>query len=193
MNAESNLRDTNPPPQTPPPCTHCGRAIQAPYYVANDAVICATCRPEVARQLTGGSSAGRFVRALAFGLLAAGVGATLYFVILALTGYEIGLVAIIVGLIVGKAVHAGSRRRGGLGYQALAVALTYSAIVVTYIPFILSAAEDQWAVEEFANGDAADRQAGRKYHVFVHRTRVRYRCGRIVFFSASPAQRALTT
>ncbi len=156
MHAESTVPDMNPVSQDPPPCAHCGRAIQAPYYLANDAVTCATCRPEVVRQLTGGSSAGRFARALAFGLLAAGVGATLYFAILALTGYEIGLVAIIVGLIVGKAVHAGSRGRGGLGYQALAVALTYSAIVVTYIPFILSAAEDQWAVEELANGNAAE-------------------------------------
>jgi hypothetical protein len=91
------------------------------------------------------------VRALAFGVLAAGVGATIYFAILALTGYEIGLVAIVVGLIVGKAVHAGSRGRGGLGYQALAVALTYSAIVVTYIPFILGAAGDEWAMEEYTD------------------------------------------
>ena len=55
--------------------------------------------------------------ALVFGLLGAGAGAALYFIILATTGYEIGLVAILVGFIVGKAVHAGSRARGGAGYQ----------------------------------------------------------------------------
>lgn len=155
MNVESNVPDTPSPSQKkPPPCTHCGRAIQAPYFLANEAVVCATCRPEVARQLTGGSSTSRFLRALAYGVLAAGVGATIYFAILAVTGYEIGLVAIVVGLIVGKAVHAGSRGRGGLGYQTLAVALTYSAIVVTYIPFILGAAGEQWAMEEYP--DAAE-------------------------------------
>ncbi len=154
MTAESNVQDPPSPSPTPPPCTHCGRAIQAPYFVANDAVVCATCRPEVARQLTGGSSTGRFLRALGFGVLAAAVGATIYFAILASTGYEIGLVAIVVGLIVGKAVQAGSRGRGGLGYQALAVALTYSAIVVTYIPFILGAAGEEWATQEYS--DAAE-------------------------------------
>jgi hypothetical protein len=109
---------------------------------------------EVIDQATAGSATTRFVRALTFGLLGAAAGAAIYFAILALTGYEIGLVAIVVGLIVGKAVHVGSRGRGGWAYQTLAVSLTYSAIVVTYIPFILFAADEQFALEEaeFADG-----------------------------------------
>ncbi len=137
--------DTNP---TPDNCAQCGREIHETFYLAKDRPICNGCHTEVMNHVTGGSPMTRFLRALVFGLLGAGAGAALYFIILATTGYEIGLVAILVGFIVGKAVHAGSRARGGAGYQTLAVALTYGAIVVTYIPFILMAAEEEWALEE---------------------------------------------
>ena len=52
------------------------------------------------------------------------------------TGYEIGLIAIAVGYLVGMAVHVGASRMGGVAYQILAVFLTYSAIVMTYVPMI---------------------------------------------------------
>ena len=144
--------DTNP---TPDNCAQCGREIHETFYLAKDRPICNGCHTEVMNHVTGGSPMTRFLRALVFGLLGAGAGAALYFIILATTGYEIGLVAILVGFIVGKAVHAGSRARGGAGYQTLAVALTYGAIVVTYIPFILMAAEEEWALEETAGGQVA--------------------------------------
>jgi hypothetical protein len=37
---------------------------------------------------------------------------------------------------VGGAVRHGARGRGGLGYQLLAVALTYACIVSTYVPMV---------------------------------------------------------
>jgi hypothetical protein len=46
-------------------------------------------------------------------------------------------------LMVGGAVRAGCRRRGGLGYQILAVALTYFGICVQYVPDIIKAIRDQ--------------------------------------------------
>ena len=51
------------------------------------------------------------------------------------TGYEIGLVAIVVGLLVGGAVRKGSGARGGWFYQLMAVALTYAAISGSYFIF----------------------------------------------------------
>jgi hypothetical protein len=65
------------------------------------------------------------------------VGAGIYYAILVLTGYEVGLVAILVGWFVGQAVHRGAGGRGGWAYQSLAVGLTYFAIVSTYIPMIV--------------------------------------------------------
>jgi hypothetical protein len=64
------------------------------------------------------------------------VGATAYWGVLRLTGYEIGLLAIGVGLLVGFAVRLGSQAWGGLGFQALAMLLTYLAIVATYGPTV---------------------------------------------------------
>jgi len=64
------------------------------------------------------------------------VGAAIYFAIVTLTGYETGLVAIAVGFLVGAGVRMGSHGKGGMPYQALALAVTYF-VVVTYVPFII--------------------------------------------------------
>ena len=54
-----------------------------------------------------------------------------------LAGFEFGLIAIVVGYGVGSAVRWGSNGRGGKRYQALAISLTFLAIVATYIPPIV--------------------------------------------------------
>lgn len=118
-------------------CTLCKKEISSAYYEVNGAVVCASCRAQIDAQLTGGSGSARFTKAVGLGLLAAAAGSAIYYAILALTGYEIGLVAIAVGFLVGKAVNRGSGERGGPAYQALAIGLTYLAIVSTYIPLSL--------------------------------------------------------
>ena len=65
------------------------------------------------------------------------IGCGIWYAVRALTGYEVGLIAIIVGLLVGGAVRKGSKRRGGRLYQTLAVLLTYASIVSTYVPDIV--------------------------------------------------------
>ena len=50
-------------------------------------------------------------------------------------GYPLGLIAVLVGWMVGKAVLAGSGNRGGRAFQVMAVALTYCAIVMSNVPF----------------------------------------------------------
>jgi hypothetical protein len=49
---------------------------------------------------------------------------------------ELGIVAILVGFMVGKAVRKGSGNRGGAGYQVLAVLITYCCIAANYMPDI---------------------------------------------------------
>jgi hypothetical protein len=121
-----------------PNCARCQAAIADAYYEVNGHVVCAGCKAALEQSATA-SGASRFLRATAFGLGGAIAGAGVYYAILAVTGYEIGLVAIAVGWLVGRGVHKGSGGRGGWGYQALAIALTYLAIVSTYIPFIVEA------------------------------------------------------
>jgi hypothetical protein len=125
--------------QSAPPagaCRICNQAFGEAYFDVNGAACCERCLSILRAYRDQGSAGLRFLKALLFGSFAAAAGAGLYYAIVALTGYEIGLVAIVVGLMVGAAVRAGSQRRGGPGYQALAMALTYLAIVVTYMQMI---------------------------------------------------------
>lgn len=118
-------------------CTACGQAIRDSYFEVNGNVVCARCRHQVEQQLAAGTSAGRFGKALALGLAAAAAGTALYYAVLALTGYELSLIAIVVGYIVGTAVKKGSNGRGGWRYQALAMFLTYTSIVSSYVPLMI--------------------------------------------------------
>jgi hypothetical protein len=80
------------------------------------------------------------VRAIVFGLGAGAASALLYYVVLRLSGYHIGLLAIAVGWLVGQGVRVGSGGRGGALYQALALVITYLAIVTSYVPMVLEGA-----------------------------------------------------
>lgn len=114
-------------------CAACGSRLLS-YYSVNGRVTCKRCRDEaVAAQQ--GSHLPTLLRAAALGLLAAIAGAVVYFTVAKVTGYEIGLVSIVVGLLVGKAVKVGARARGGWRYQALAVLLCYLSIAASYFAF----------------------------------------------------------
>ncbi len=125
-----------------PICTSCSKQITDRYHEANGAIVCSKCRAAIEAELKGGRGAGGFARAFGFGLAGAALGALLYFAVVKLTGYEIGLIAIAVGFMVGRGVQMGARGRGGWKFQTLAIALTYSAIVATYIPFLAEELRD---------------------------------------------------
>ena len=96
-------------------------------------MVCGRCRAKYETDINGGTGAHRFARAILFGGLAALAGAAIYYAILATTGYSIGIIAIFVGYLVGRAVHTGSRGKGGRKYQLLAAFLTYFAMSSTYL------------------------------------------------------------
>jgi hypothetical protein len=125
----------------PSACAACNRALADSYHTVNAKLLCEACRRRLESEWTGGAGATNFGRALLFGIGAAAVGAGIYYAVRALTGYEIGLIAILVGFLVGRAVAVGSGGRGGLRYQVTAVALTYCSIVATYVPLIADAGE----------------------------------------------------
>lgn len=119
-----------------PTCTSCSKEIPDLYHERNGAIICSPCRARMTDEMHGGLGLRRGFRALRFGCFGAMLGAAAWYFVLARFDMELGILAIAVGYLVGKGVQLGSRGRGGWKYQTLAVALTYSAIVVTYIPFI---------------------------------------------------------
>ena len=112
-------------------CSFCQQPIAGSYYEINGKVACLGCRGQIMAAWNRGSPALRFAKALGLGAAAAALGAGVYFGVEALTGYEFGLIAVVVGLLVGAAVRRGSSGRGGWRYQVLAMFLTYSAVVAT--------------------------------------------------------------
>ena len=124
-------------------CTQCGQGLGLQYYEQNGNAICSRCRSRIERGKSGSSRLGRVVRATALGFLVGALGTAIWYGVRALTGYEFGLIAVFVGLGVGGAVRVGSNGRGGWGYQALAMFLTYGSIVSTYVPDIIEAIRTQ--------------------------------------------------
>ena len=110
-------------------CGACAKTLTTEYYEANGTTVCADCCQTLRAVGTAGTSLTRGVRALGAGVAAALAGSILYYAILAISGYEFGLIAIVVGMAVGKAVNWGAHGRGGWRYQTMAMALTYLAIV----------------------------------------------------------------
>ncbi len=147
-----------------PDCTRCRQPIAEAYYEIDGQVMCDRCRAAEVEWRTGGSRLGRVARATVLGLLAGAVGAAIYYAVLALTGYEVGLISIAVGFLVGIAVNFGAHRRGGWFYQLLAVGITYCAIVSTYVPGMLEMLReiplDEPVAEQAVDAPAGEAPAG---------------------------------
>lgn len=118
-------------------CTACGAEMWDAYYDVDGTVACEACVRVLRYGPPGSSAGGRAARAIALGGIAAILSGLVWYGIAALTGLEIGLIAIAVGLAVGFAVRIGSGHMGGWFYQGVAMTLTYLAIVGTYVPDLM--------------------------------------------------------
>ncbi|HEX3159860.1 MAG TPA: hypothetical protein VHQ45_15185 [Gemmatimonadaceae bacterium] len=121
-------------------CQQCSSDIRAYYYEAGGVVLCGRCKNEI-EEHQGAGGVGTLGRATLFGLGGAIAGAALYYLVRAITGYELGLIAIVVGYMVGWLMQRGARGRGGRRYQVVAVLLTYLAIGSSYVPLVFEGAE----------------------------------------------------
>ena len=116
-------------------CTACDQQVAQSYYEIGGKIICSPCREARDRALDGWGLV-RFLRAAAAGSVVGIAGAVVWWGVRVLTGYEIGIISIFIGIGVGRAVHWGARGKGGWLYQLLALFLTYTAIVTNYVPDI---------------------------------------------------------
>src|SRR4051812_8606165 len=113
-------------------------------------MFCRTC-------VDGFRARASFWRALLYGAGAAVVGTIVWFAILKLFNYELGIIGIVVGVFVGVAVRKGARGLGGWKYQTLAMALTYVSITASYVPLVLKSMVDSAEkAEKAAGAPAAD-------------------------------------
>ena len=119
-------------------CSACQRSIPDTYFEAVGRIFCEPCRDAVMASLGSGSGTARLLKALVFGVGAAAVSAVVWYGIVKLTGYELGIIAVAVGFAVGGAVRAGADQRGGWAYQAIAVLFTYLAIAASYVPLVMA-------------------------------------------------------
>ena len=140
-----------PGPAAPPACAQCHRPLDE-YFALGGHMFCRTC-------IDGFRAGASFWRALLYGAAPRVVGTIVWFAILKLFNYELGIIGIVVGLFVGVAVRKGARGLGGWKFQALAMALTYVSITASYVPLVLKSMVD--AAEQGREEDEGRARGGR--------------------------------
>lgn len=130
-------------------CAGCHRSIETEYYDVNGHTCCGACRTALESWGDTPQGIAPLVKAGLFGLGAGIVGAIIYYGVIAIANLEIGIVAILIGYMVGYSVRKGAGGRGGLRFQILAVALTYLSIALAYAPI---------AIKQTVEGRRNDRQ-----------------------------------
>lgn len=129
------------------PCTLCREPIQATYYHIAGRVACPACAQARAEGQARRGGMPEFGRAFLYGLGAALAGSALFAVVALVAHLRLGLLAIVVGVMVGKAVVHGARGCRGRKFQILAVLLTYFSIGSSYVPLFVAAAREQRAAK----------------------------------------------
>jgi hypothetical protein len=125
-------------------CANCNSRIATSYFNIGNDPFCESCKNLIQAHIEPNKSVGAIGRALLLGFLAAIAGAIVYYGVIAITKWEIGIVAILIGYMVGWAVRKGASNRGGRRFQVLAVALTYFSVGLAYMPLALrSYTEDE--------------------------------------------------
>jgi hypothetical protein len=117
-------------------CVACKQPIADDYFHAQGQVICPLCAERIQSGQQKPPSIS-LIRSALYGGGAAIAGCAIYALVAIVTGLEIGLIAILVGIMVGKAIRYASHGLGGRPQQILAVALTYFAITTSYIPVFI--------------------------------------------------------
>lgn len=121
-------------------CAACRTLIEREYFDVNGSVFCAGCRVAAESAAEVPRGLGPLLTSAVFGLGAGIAGAAIYYAVIAIAHLEIGIVAILIGYMVGYAVRKGARGRGGRRFQVLAAALTYASVALAYTPIVVTQA-----------------------------------------------------
>jgi hypothetical protein len=110
-------------------CEFCRALVPGTYYRLDIHLACVACGEKVRRERNAA-----FVRAITFGVAAAIAGFAMYATIEMATGWLASAVSLVVGVMVGKAMMAGSGGCGERRYQVTAALLTYAAFAMATVP-----------------------------------------------------------
>jgi hypothetical protein len=123
-------------------CEFCQQPLSRTYYRVNAARACPGCAERMRGEIERDKHAA-YVRALAYGIGAAGVGLIGYALIaILLQGWVISYMSIGVGWLVGVAMMKGSNGVGGRRYQIAAALLTYAAVSMAAVPIGIHFADE---------------------------------------------------
>jgi hypothetical protein len=117
-------------------CTACHTHIADVYYDVNGHTFCEKCRVLALNAAETPGGIGPLLLAGLFGFGGAIAGAVVYYAVLAM-GFEIGIIAILCGYLVGYMVRKGAGTRGGRRFQVMAVLLTYLSIAMAWAPIFV--------------------------------------------------------
>jgi hypothetical protein len=140
------------------PCVACKRSFSGPYFHAQGHVVCPAC----AERIQSGQQAPPAIslaKAALYGCGAGLLGCTIYAAVAILFDIEFGLIAILVGWLVGKAIRHASGGLGGRPQQILAVVITYFSITTSYIPVYIAHEVKHPTVNRSAQQKAQDKKA----------------------------------
>jgi hypothetical protein len=137
-------------------CAACQSVVASEYYDVNGSSVCPSCRVQIEAAAQVPRGLGPLLKAGLFGLGAGIVGAGIYYAVIALTNLEIGIVAILIGYMVGWAVRKGAGGRGARRFQVMALLLTYLAVGLAYMPIAIKGAmEAERQAPDAARADAS--------------------------------------
>lgn len=143
----------------PPPegmqCARCKTSITDTYFNEAGTTLCAGCGKVRQHMVSPDRSAGTLMRAALFGLGAAGAGALLYYAVMAYLELEIGIVALAIGYLVGRAVAKSTRGRSARRHRMLALGLTYFSVAMAYAPFAIKEMKEGIKVSPAKSDSAA--------------------------------------
>lgn len=98
---------------------------------AQNALLCANCAAELEREMQAETENPNLILAALAGLGAATIGALVWYGVVVITNYQVGIIAAGIGWLVGIAVVFGSGRKRGPALQAISVIITLMALVVS--------------------------------------------------------------
>jgi hypothetical protein len=117
-------------------CANCRTSITTAYYHIGSHVVCERCRETVQASFATPRGWKPFLRAAVFGMGAAIAGAIVYYAVIAIANLEIGIVAILIGYMVGYMIRKATGGKGGRRFQILALVLTYWSVGLAYTPLV---------------------------------------------------------
>ena len=96
-----------------------------------NSIICANCADSIERELQAETANPNVIVAVLAGLAAAVVGTLVWYGLVAITGYQVGFIAVGVGWLIAMGVVFGAGRKRGSILQAISVVITLAALVVS--------------------------------------------------------------